>query len=105
MADKTGRYNISIRVNEEEHDLIEAKRVLSGLSLRKFILRCVTEKRIIVKPGAPLVAGQIGRIGNNLNQLARHVNSGFVPENCARILEEIRDEIAEIRRAWQSSKR
>lgn len=66
-----------------------------------FILACLRKKKIYVKPGAASVTAQLKHIGNNLNQLTRHVNSGFLPDDCRDILAAIRDEISEVRRTWQ----
>ena len=101
MAQRKRNRNICIRVTDEERELIEKKRSLTGLNLRRFLLACLQKKKIVVKPGAESVIEQLKRIGNNLNQLTRNVNSGVVPRNCEKVLTQIRDEIAEVRRTWQ----
>lgn len=92
---------VAFRVSEEERAFINEKQKLTGMSLRAFMLACVKRQKIRVIPGADMIAGQIARVGNNLNQLTRHVNSGVLPPECGQILDEIRDEMSQIRSAWQ----
>lgn len=101
MAKRKRDITVSFRATQAERDLIENQRKLTGLTMHDFMLACLKKKRIHVKPGAALVTVQLKKIGNNLNQLTRHVNSGFLPDECRDILADIRDEIAEVRRSWQ----
>lgn len=101
MAKRTRNRTISFRVTEAEREFIENRRRVTALDLRTFMMACLQKKKITVKPGAELVAAQLKKIGNNLNQLTRQVNSGFVPKNCSGLLIQIRDEISEVRRIWQ----
>ena len=43
-----------------------------------YLRDCALEKEIVVIPGIDAAAEELRRIGNNLNQLARAVNSGQV---------------------------
>lgn len=101
MVKRKRSIGICIRVTDDERTYIENKRQQTGLNMRQFLLECMKRKTIQVKPGAELVVEQLKRIGNNLNQLTRHVNSGTVPASCRAVLTQIRDEIAKVYRTWQ----
>ena len=80
--------------------MIQKKVKLSGLSLREFVMRCITGKDIHVKQGGRDVVIELKRIGNNLNQLTYNVNTGQITD-CSRQLESVREQILEVRRTWQ----
>ncbi|MEA5599259.1 plasmid mobilization protein [Rivularia sp. UHCC 0363] len=69
---------ISLRLTEEEKEAWEAKAEEAGLgnNLSKFIRYCVENRRIA--PPAPAINsdiyGELGRIGNNINQIAYAIN-------------------------------
>lgn len=92
--------NIGIRVNEREWTLIRRKVQLSGLTLREYLLRCITGKEIVVHEGGNQVVSELKRIGNNLNQLTYLANAGRIYD-CARELQNLYTEVREVRRAWQ----
>lgn len=91
---KTGKHmrnlRIDVRVSEEEK--IELVRLAAGqeMSLSDYLRSVLLGKEIIVRrenhaPAALIY--ELSRIGNNLNQLARHANSGssITPDDLARI--------------------
>lgn len=92
--------NIGIRVNEREWTLIQRKVQLSGLTLREYLLRCITGKQIVVHKGGHEVVTELKRIGNNLNQLTYLANAGRIYD-CAQELQHIYAEVREVRKAWQ----
>ena len=65
-------------------------------SFMKFVAKSALEKEIKVVNGADSIAEELRRIGNNINQIARGVNSGYIT---AVNLTETRKELIEI---WQS---
>lgn len=69
------------------------------MTANEFAIRCLLGKKIIVIPRAKEIAHQLRPIGNNLNQIARAVNSGYVPpvQSCLE-LERL------VETAWQSLK-
>ncbi len=93
--------NIGIRVSEQEYAMIQRKLVVTGLSLRQFMLKCFEEKAIQIKQGGDAVVIELKRIGNNLNQLTYAVNSGQIAD-CSVGLRQIYEEIREVRGQWQS---
>lgn len=73
---------------------------MTKLPLREFIYECLKKKEFVIKPGARELTGQLKRIGNNLNQIARQVNAGRITD-CRRELSAIRQELMDIHQEWQ----
>ncbi len=86
---------IPFRVSEREKEILEKKAAACGWSLSDYIRTCVSGKHVTVVQGADVLTDELRRIGNNLNQLTRHANTGFVDvvDLC-----ETRKEVAHI---WQ----
>lgn len=61
-----------------------------------YLRDCALDKKIIVVKGADELATELRRIGNNINQITRTVNEGYVYEVD---LSETREEL---KRIWQS---
>ena len=80
---------ISFRVTAEEKKWIEDHSY-------DFVRDCVFKKDIVIINGLDEFSAQLRRIGNNVNQLARAVNAGFVSQIN---LTETRKELEKI---WQS---
>ena len=71
---------LSFRVTPEEKAKIIEKAFTSYREPSMYLRDCALNKQIIVIPGAEQIAGELRRIGNNLNQLTREVHAGFVSE-------------------------
>jgi hypothetical protein len=71
---------LSFRVTPEEKNKIIEKAFTSYREPSMYLRDCALNKQIIVVPGAEQIAGELRRIGNNLNQLTREVHAGFVSE-------------------------
>ena len=87
---------LSFRVTPEEKNKIIEKAFTSYREPSMYLRDCALNKQIIVVPGAEQIAGELRRIGNNLNQLTREVHAGYVS---AINLTETREELKAI---WQS---
>ena len=87
---------LKFRVTSEEKEIITHKALSSNRLFRQYLRDCALEKEITVINGADNVAEELRRIGNNINQIARAVNAGFVTEAN---LTETREELKAI---WQS---
>ena len=86
---------ISTRVTPEQREIIEEKAYSSYRTPSMYLRDCALGKKIIVISGVDEVANELRKIGNNLNQLTRAVNSGY----CYEVdLLETREEVA---RLWQ----
>ena len=96
MKTQTKTEIISMRVTPEQREIIEEKAYSSYRTPSMYLRDCALDKKIIVVKGVDEVANELRKIGNNLNQLTRAVNSGYVREVD---LTATREEVAKI---WQS---
>ena len=87
---------LSCRVTPEQREMIEEKAYSSYRTPSMYLRDCALDKKIVVINGVDEFAPELRKIGNNLNQLTRAVNSGFAYEVDLR---ETREEVARI---WQS---
>ena len=69
---------MKFRATEEEKDRIMKKVDASDLSISEYLRRCALDKPVIVMEGVDQIAYELRAIGNNLNQITRAVNSGYV---------------------------
>ena len=93
---KTKTEILKFRVTPEEKEIITHKALSSYRLVSQYLRDCALEKQITVINGADNVAEELRRIGNNLNQITRAVNSGYATEVN---LTETREELKAI---WQS---
>ena len=87
---------IAFRVTPEERAWIEEQSYGNYRRISDFVRDCVLEKDVIIVKGLDEFSGELRRIGNNLNQLTRAVNAGYVSQIN---LTETRKELEKI---WQS---
>ena len=95
MKKQTKTEIISTRVTPEQREIIEENAYSSYRTPSMYLRDCALGKKIIVVKGVDEVANELRKIGNNLNQLTRAVNSGYAYEVDLR---ETREEVA---RLWQ----
>ena len=96
MKTKTKTEIISTRVTPEQREIIEEKAYSSYRMPSMYLRDCALDKKIVVVKGIDEAANELRKIGNNLNQLTRAVNSGY----CYEVdLRETREEVAKL---WQS---
>ena len=70
------KYSIGIWLDEEELIRLKSKVSKTNYNQSAYIRNCVLNKNITVIPGIRELVIEIKRIGNNLNQITRSVNSG-----------------------------
>lgn len=87
---------LKFRVTSRERDIINKKAMSCNKTISMYLRDCALENEIKIVNGADNVAEELKRIGNNINQIARGVNSGYIT---AVNLTETREELKEI---WQS---
>ena len=87
---------LKFRATEEEKDLIMKKVDASDLSISEYLRRCALDKPVIVMEGVDQIAYELRAIGNNLNQITRAVNSGYVQAVNLQETEEVLGQL------WQS---
>jgi hypothetical protein len=88
---------VIIRMSEEEYQMYEALRNKSGLNKTQYGLKCLLKKDIVVLDGFKELTEQIKKVGININQIAKGVNSGMGISKDK--IELIQKELGEV---WQS---
>ena len=87
---------MKFRATEEEKDRIMKKVDASDLSISEYLGRCALDKPIIVMEGVDQIAYELRAIGNNLNQITRAVNAGYIHAVNLQETEEVLSQL------WQS---
>ena len=80
MKKQTKTEIISTRVTPEQREIIEEKAYSSYRTPSMYLRDCALDKKIIVVKGVDELANELRKIGNNLNQIAREVNLGYLYE-------------------------
>ena len=78
-------HQIMLRLTDTEYEIVAANAKAANLSLAEYARKQIMNKRVIVKyelvadlPELKKRIGEFGKIGSNLNQIARHFNSGGI---------------------------
>lgn len=72
---RTKEKQIKFYADEKEFQQIKKQIEKSKLSQQDYLLKCALDKNIIVIEDMKVFIGELKRIGNNLNQLTKVVNS------------------------------
>ena len=70
---------MSMRISAEDKEQIEEKARKTGLSTSEYIRRCALGRKLPCYGDTGLLkeySVQLGKIGSNLNQIAKHLNGG-----------------------------
>ena len=76
---KDNKVLMSLRISAEDKEQIEEKARKTGLTTSEFIRRCALGRKLPCYGDTSLLkeySMQLGKIGSNLNQIAKHLNSG-----------------------------
>lgn len=78
-------HQIMLRLTDTEYEIISANAKNANLPLAKYVRKQVMNKKVIVKyelvadlPELKKLIAEFGKIGSNLNQIARHFNTGGI---------------------------
>lgn len=78
-------HNIMLRLTDTEYEIVSANAKSANLSLAEYARKQVMNKKVVVKyelvadlPELKKLIAEFGKIGSNLNQIARHFNSGGI---------------------------
>lgn len=78
-------HNIMLRLTDTEYEIISANAKSANLTLAEYARKQVTQKKVIAKyeivadvPELKKLIAEFGKIGSNLNQIARHFNQGGI---------------------------
>ncbi len=86
---RTGR--IYVRVSPEERATFEAKAAAAGLSVSELVRDHLGQVTVVNREDQRALTRQVARIGSNLNQLARWVNSYKNATEALLVLRTLRD--------------
>ncbi len=102
---------IGIRVTDTLYQVLLRNSRDAGLSMSEYIRKVLMHQKIILKPEIVFddsklleALANLGRIGNNINQIARYLNEGGRPTSsmyqdlthCITELHQIRDDVHEM---------
>ena len=77
MKTKNNRYyKISIRLNDDEKEKLELNASLAGLKISAYIRHIISNTKPPIHRFDKTMVIQVVKIGNNLNQIVKHVNIG-----------------------------
>ena len=78
-------HRIYLRLTDAEYEIVAANAKNANLTLAEYARKQIMNKKVIVKyelvadlPELKKLIGEFGKIGSNLNQIARHFNSGGI---------------------------
>ena len=78
-------HQIMLRLTDTEYEIVAAKAKDANLPLAEYVRKQVLNKKIIAKyeivadlPELKKLIAEFGKIGSNLNQIARYFNSGGI---------------------------
>ena len=94
---------MKFRATEEEKDRIMKKVDASDLSISEYLRRCALDKKIVAVNGLDDVARELRAIGNNLNQITRAVNSGYIQAVNLQETEEVLGQLWQLLNSLQQS--
>ena len=76
---KENKVLMSMRISVEDKELIEKKARKTGLTTSEYMRRCALGRKLPCYGDTSLLreySMQLGKIGSNLNQIAKHLNGG-----------------------------
>lgn len=76
---KDNKVLMSLRISAEDKEQIEEKARKTGLTTSEYIRRCALGRKLPCYGDTSLLkeySMQLGKIGSNINQIAKHLNSG-----------------------------
>lgn len=78
-------HHIMLRLNDTEYDIVSEIADAAHLPVAEYVRNQIMNKRIVVKyevvadvPEIKKLIAEFGKIGSNLNQIARHFNQGGI---------------------------
>ena len=89
---------VTIRIEEKLREKIKLESKKSNLTMSKYINNCLKNKSIIVIENGKEIYYELSKIGNNINQIAKKLNSNIATTSDLKTLDNISKELANI---WQ----
>ena len=69
-------HKVSVRLSDSEKEKLELNASLAGLKVSAYIRHIMSNARPPIHKFDKTMVIQVAKIGNNLNQIAKHVNIG-----------------------------
>lgn len=91
MATRNGKSQITLWVTPEQKEQIKEKADAAGITVTELITRSVFGKKVQTMGDTDLMreyAAQLGKVGSNLNQIAKRLNGGEISYQLAGVAEE-----------------
>lgn len=95
MANRKRNNQIVIRLSDEEYKKYIEQVEKSELTQNAFFVRCITKKKIIVVDGLKETLTELKKIGVNINQISKNLNSGIF-QNADNELKAVKEEFAKV---------
>lgn len=95
MANRKRNNQIVIRLSDEEYKKYMEQVEKSELTQNEFFVRCITKKKIIVVDGLKETLTELKKIGVNINQISKNLNSGIF-QNADNELKAVKEEFAKV---------
>ena len=77
--------DIHLRMNETEYEILLERATATNMTVSDFIRNALNSQNVIIKyeitadvPDIKKLIGELGKIGSNLNQIARYFNQGGI---------------------------
>ena len=90
--------DIHLRVDEKLKEKIKSQSKKANMTMSEYINRVLKNKNIVVIEDGKEIYYELNKIGNNVNQIARKLNSGIATRNDIKSLDNISKELNKI---WQ----
>ena len=78
--------DVHLRMNETEYDLLAERAKANSMTVSDFVRSALDNQKVIIKyeinadiPEIKKLISEFGKIGSNLNQIARHLNEWHSP--------------------------
>lgn len=90
--------SIHFRLSKKLKERIKLESQKSNMTMSEYINRCLRNKSIIVLENGKEIYYELNKIGNNINQIAKKLNSNIATN---KDLEQLTNISEEIRKVWQ----
>ena len=77
--------DVHLRMNETEYEILLERATATNMTVSDFIRNALNSQNVIIKyeitadvPEIKRLIGELGKIGSNLNQIARYFNQGGI---------------------------
>lgn len=85
------KHQIMLRLTDTEYEIVAESAKAANLPLAEYVRKQVMKQKVIAKyeivadlPELKKLVAEFGKIGSNLNQIARHYNSGGIHSQAMR---------------------